>query len=166
MWTFYKANKMRSCSRVCYLAQAKAKQAKSSGEEAATEKKLRQEALAEEAVFQEEKQWHSVAGVGCSAGKWSLKRMTKTGVWKSVLVAGCDSEEPKSWAVATEVILEHDWVVQDIWCDWDKKHVEEKNVWVGRKWKLSVRLVFSVPNLSLPFLFISWRPWWSDHRTA
>lgn len=54
MWTFYKANKMRSCSRVCYLAQAKAKQAKNSGEEAATEKKLRQEALAEEAVFKKQ----------------------------------------------------------------------------------------------------------------
>lgn len=47
------------------------------------EKKLRQGVLAEEAVLQEEKQWHSVARVGCSAGKWSLKRMPKTRVFGS-----------------------------------------------------------------------------------
>lgn len=82
------------------LAQAEGKQAKNSDEEAAMEKKLRQEVLAEEAVLQEEKQWHSAASVGYSAGKWSLRRVTKTGVfgsqccWQSVIQK---KQSPEQW---------------------------------------------------------------------
>lgn len=42
---------------------------KNSGVEAAMEKKLRWEGIAEEGVFLEEKQWHSVTEEGCFTGK-------------------------------------------------------------------------------------------------
>lgn len=59
---------------MCYLAQAEARQAKNPSEEAAMKKKLSQEVLAEEIVFQEKKQWHSGPGVGCSAGNGAWPR--------------------------------------------------------------------------------------------
>lgn len=84
------------------------------------EKKQSQEIVKGETVFQEEKQWYSVARVGLFC--WEMELDQDRGVWKLVLVAGCDSEEAKSSAMAAEVILGHDWVVQDLWCDRNKNH--------------------------------------------
>lgn len=64
MRTFYKGNKMKSCSQWSVLFRQRQNRQKKSGEETAMEKKQSQEIVKGETVFQEEKQWHSVARVG------------------------------------------------------------------------------------------------------